>query len=162
MKIKLIGAVLGLLLLSVSAQARLGMTLKECQDKYGPDTITNNRLYGEIHNFKVNSIDVHIVFRNDVAVVVSYHREGGIDQTELEGMLDKNAQGGTWTSPETQGSGKAEYTLWYAEKRNVETNTMEWIARAEYDPNGPAAGTITFCTKAEWFEKEQEKVHDGL
>jgi hypothetical protein len=83
MKSKLIGVVLGLLLLGISAQARLGMTLKDCTDKYGAPTLSSSRLYPQIYNFKVNDIALAIVFRNDISVRESYSRAEGIEPTEI-------------------------------------------------------------------------------
>jgi hypothetical protein len=156
MKIKLIGAIFGLLLLSLPAQARLGMTLAECQAKYGQDTLTSNRVYSEVHVFQVKDITVHIVFRNDVAVVVTYHKDGGFEQTEIDGLLDKNANGSQWGDADKRTEPKKEYTIWFSENRG------NWTARAEYDTTGPNNGTLIIQTKAEWFEREQQQKDDGI
>ncbi|HXM02685.1 MAG TPA: hypothetical protein VN939_08800, partial [Chthoniobacterales bacterium] len=106
MKSKLIGVVLGLLLLGISAQARLGMTLKDCTDKYGAPTLSSSRLYPQIYNFKVNDIALAIVFRNDISVRESYSRAEGIEPTEIVAMLDKNASNGAvWGQSESQTEG---------------------------------------------------------
>jgi hypothetical protein len=156
-KIKLIGAVLGLSLLGISAQARLGMTLKECTDKYGDSTTSSSRLYPQIYNFKVNQIAVTIVFKSDVSVRESYHRIAGIEPTEIQALLDKNADNGAvWGLPEKHVDGSTQYALWYLEQHN------DWVARVEYDATGPNHGTLIVQTKAEFYAREQDKKHDGI
>jgi hypothetical protein len=157
MKSKLIGVVLGLLLLGISAQARLGMTLKDCTDKYGAPTLSSSRLYPQIYNFKVNDIALAIVFRNDISVRESYSRAEGIEPTEIVAMLDKNASNGAvWGQSESQTEGITKYTIWFLEQHS------DWVARAEYDATGPNKGTLTVQTKAEFFAREQEKKDDGI
>lgn len=157
MKSKLIGAVLGLLLLGISAQARLGMTLKECTDKYGSSTLSSSRLYPQIYNFQVNDIALAIVFKNDISVRESYRRAEGIEPTEIEAMLDKNAgNGAAWSSADKHSEGVTQYSIWFLEQHS------DWVARAEYDATGPNKGTLTVQTKAEYFSREQEKKDDGI
>jgi hypothetical protein len=164
MNIKLIGTVLGLLLFSLPAHARLGWSLKQCQDRYGKDEITHNSVYPEIHVFHVGDIEVHLVFKGippaDVAVVATYFNKvtKTFGDREIQTMLDKNADGSLWTGPVTyrdQGA-NTNYTLWNATKHD------EWTLRAEYDTTGPNAGVLLIETKAEYFLAQQAEENNGI
>jgi hypothetical protein len=147
------------LLMSAPAQARLGWSLKDCQQRYGQDTLTSNRAYPEIHVFHTNDIEIHIVFRNETATLVTYLKtiaKKGFDQDEIDSILDKNADGGEWGSPQAFTDQGTKYTLSFATKRG------EWVERAEYDQTGDNAGMLTIQTKAEYYFGKQLHNIDGV
>jgi hypothetical protein len=161
MKTKLMSAAIlgGCLLLGAPAQARLGWSLKDCQQRYGQDTLTKNRAYPEIHVFHTNDIEIHIVFRNHTATLVTYLKtiaKKGFDQDEIDSILDKNADGAEWGSPQAFTEEGTKYTLSFATKRG------ERVERAEYDQTGDNAGILTIQTKAEYYFGKQLKNIDGV
>jgi hypothetical protein len=80
----------------------------------------------------------------------------GFDQDEIDSILDKNADGAEWGSPQAFTEEGTKYTLSFATKRG------ERVERAEYDQTGDNAGILTIQTKAEYYFGKQLKNIDGV
>ncbi len=93
---------LGLILSGVYAEARLGETLDQCIDRYGP-VVEKNRatLAGsdaEAAVFSKSGITIITEYKDGVVWSVTYKKKG-LSLGEIEALLEANKTTGTWSAP---------------------------------------------------------------
>lgn len=100
--IRLVLPLLLVTLSSLTAQARIGETLAECEIRYGPVVERVPARQAESDKdaciFSRNGITVLTEFRDGKVWKISYSKVG-MDSTELQTLLAASAAGGGWSAP---------------------------------------------------------------
>lgn len=113
-----IRVVICLLLISSSAQARLGESLKSLEKRWGKCFVTKAEIGNSVYTFTHKPWIIHAVLWNDEAVMLQYQKIGQneegaipIPESDVAAILKLNSGGKEWKKRDTEIKGVVMYLL---------------------------------------------------